>query len=92
MVHLAARIGAFFIGCIALYFALFMYESECGVWQSNIEELWIRVSDRTREVGSRTIAIFNTIAELDTRLLNRMYGPRMVSFRMVAYPPSPRSF
>jgi hypothetical protein len=60
-----------------------MYESEYGTLQNKVESLWIRVNDRTRLVGSRTIAIFNTVAEADTGILNRIYGHRMVSLRMV---------
>lgn len=77
------RVACFMVGCFAIYIAVFMYEAESGRLQNRIEELWVTISDRAILVGSRTVALFSAVAVADTRMLNRIYGKRLISFRMV---------
>jgi tetratricopeptide (TPR) repeat protein len=77
------RVVCFMVGCVALYVAAFMYETEQGKWQNRLEELWIKISDRASLIDSKTIALFNVVAATDTAILNRFYGKKLFSFRMV---------
>jgi hypothetical protein len=80
---LIVRLICLVVGCLALYVAAFMYEDESGRWQSRVEELWVTISDRAKVIGSTTAAFFNEVSTVDTALLDRIYGRKVISVRMV---------
>lgn len=84
MLQLLARTLIVSVGLVALYVALFMYEDEEGRWQNRIDELWISVDDRARKVGNRTTALFNQVGRAVNLGLNRLFGEKLFSVRMVA--------
>jgi hypothetical protein len=76
---LASRIVAGVVAAVAFYFAFFLYETEEGVWQNRLENLWMSVYDRAKTVSSTSIALFNKIAEILERVFSRMFGHRLLS-------------
>jgi hypothetical protein len=83
MIDSLVRVACFLLGVPMLCLTLFSYRNETGAVQNRFDALWIALDDRTKEVGSRTVAIFNTVATADTRILDRIYGQKLLSFRMV---------
>jgi hypothetical protein len=83
MIIIVLRCLAFLVGTLALYARFFMYEDEEGRWQNRIEKLWVAIDDRARVTGSKTSAFFNSVAAVVTRIFDRMFGPRLLSFRFV---------
>jgi len=83
IVRFIFRILASLVGAAAVYTALFMYEDEEGKWQNRIEDLWIAADDRSRLVGSKSVALCNNIARIVTKGLNRVFGNRLLSLRSV---------
>jgi hypothetical protein len=83
MVSLLIRSVYLVVGCIALYIAVFMYEKEPEKWQDRIDELWITISDRGKLIGSQTTAFFNVVASKVLIVLDKVYGKKNISVRMV---------
>ncbi len=77
------RILAAFVGSLALYIRLFMYEDEEGKWQNRIDNLWIAIHDKERTTGSKTSTFFNRVSVAVNRLFDRIFGPRLFSLRAV---------
>src|SRR4051794_22204896 len=80
---LIMRILAALVGVAAMYAAFFMYEDEEGKWQNRIEQLWIGINDLERTMGSRTAAIFNRVAAIVTRTIDRVVGKKLLSFQLI---------
>jgi hypothetical protein len=75
--------GLVIAGCSAFYAAFFMYEDEEGRWQNRIDNLWISIDDRARQIGSRPAALFSKVAEAVTTCLDRVFGRKLFSMRMI---------
>jgi hypothetical protein len=73
----------FVVGALLLYAAVFMYEGETSRLENKIELFWIEISERALIVGSKTVAFINAVASLDTRVLNRIFGNKLFSLRLV---------
>ena len=80
---LALRIAAGLAGSLAYYVAFFMFEGELGEWQSKVETLWVTVSDRQRIAGGKFPALLGKVAEIVTRIFNRVLGRKLLSFQLV---------
>jgi hypothetical protein len=77
------RYLAALIGILAYYVAFFMYEDQEGELQNRIEKLWMAVYDKAKLTGSRTIGLFNAVAEVVTRGFDRVFGRKLFSFQSV---------
>jgi len=60
-----------------------MYEDAEGKWQNRIETVWVAIDDREKLSGSRTSALFNTVAAIVTRGFNRILGRKIFSFQFI---------
>lgn len=83
MFIMVLRVLAVPTGLLAYYIAFFMFEDQEGRWQNRIENLWIAVNDREQLSGGKTSALFNAVAGVVTRVLNRIFGRKLVSFQFV---------
>jgi hypothetical protein len=70
------------VGLLAYYVGMFLYEDEEGVLQNRIENLWIAIDDRARYTGSATAALFEKVALIVSRILNRIYGRKLISLHV----------
>jgi hypothetical protein len=77
------RCAYFLVGSSLLYAAVFMYEGETDRLEDKIARFWVEISERARVVGSKTVAFINAVAALDTRILNRIFGEKLFSLRMI---------
>jgi hypothetical protein len=73
------KVGSAALGWTAIYFALFLYENEEGVWQNRLDTLWISIHDRARASESLTTSVIRRFAQLLTMLSNRVFGERLLS-------------
>lgn len=78
-----SRSIASLIGLLAYYTVFFMYEDEEGRWQNRIEKLWVAIDDKAKTTGSRTSALFNKVSIVVTQGFDKIFGPRLFSFRFV---------
>ena len=60
-----------------------MKETTEGKWVNRIEELWIATDDKRKSTGERTVVLFNAIAAKISRAMNRIFGPRPISIKMI---------
>lgn len=82
MLLFALRTLAVPIGILA-YLSCFMYEDAEGRWQNRIDAVWVAIDDREKLSGSKTSALFSTVAALVTRGFNRVFGRSMFSFQFI---------
>ena len=80
--HVLTKIVVCLIGATSLYCASFLYEDEEGKLQNRIEQLWVSIDERRRL--NQSAALLNRVAMLVNRIVNRVVGKRLFSFRMVA--------
>jgi hypothetical protein len=78
------RIVALTSGSLFCYGAAFMYENEEAKVQNILENWWIRVDDLRRLAVSRHSAITRTSAEFAGTVLDRIFGKKIISFRVIA--------
>ena len=83
MVVTALRVLALGIGLLAYYTAFFMYEDEQGKWQNRVENLWVVIHDRARESGSKSAALFASVAAIVTKAFETLFGRNILSARFV---------
>lgn len=69
------------MGCVCFYMAFFMYEDEQGQWQNRLDEFWISIHDRARLTRSKTVALFNKVAEVLMIVFSSYFGKRVFSLR-----------
>src|SRR5579859_1633886 len=79
--HVLAKVAVCLVGAVALYIAIFMYESEQGKLQDRIVKLWSDIDDRRNK--GEPLALATKSAGLIGRLVDRVLGKRLISFRMV---------
>lgn len=83
VLHLIALPAAFLLGVFCVLTAIVLYPSEEGTVQSKFEDFWIRVDDYQQRALSRHTAFMAEVAQLETRLLDRVFGHKLFSFQSV---------
>lgn len=78
-----ARVAAFVAGLILIYISLFFTKNDDGKVQNWLVELWVRVEQVSAEKSRRTIFLLNTIARRLDELLDKIFGPKLLSLRFV---------
>jgi hypothetical protein len=74
-----SRIAAFLIGLAFLYVAVFFTKNDDGRVQNWLVELWVRVENVSTNKSGRAVALFNMIAAAISKLLNNIFGTRLLS-------------
>src|SRR6266567_8001921 len=64
---------------ILLIYASFSRETEEGHVQSLLEEWWLRIDEMKKQAISRHLAFMKVLASVMTRLLDRLFGVRLLS-------------
>jgi hypothetical protein len=82
MLQIAKAISLLF-GLLLLYISFFMYEDEQGKLQNRIENIWIAVNDKQKASADKTTALFNKVADVVRRILNRILGTKFISIQMI---------
>lgn len=80
----ALRIVCAFLGVLAVYSSIFLREDEEGRLQTKLEGVWLRLSDRRTSFVSRHYRAFQNVAWAASRILERIFGKRVVSWQFVA--------
>jgi hypothetical protein len=71
------------LGLLLLYIAFFLYENEEGRLQNSLEELWIRVADRSDTTSIAVGHLAKEAARLTSHALDRIFGRQLLSRRAV---------
>jgi hypothetical protein len=77
---LALRTLCGLLGCTLITYILFSYEDEEKKMQSWLEEAWVSLSDYQRTASQRIKDFVQKVLEGILSILNRMYGPKKISF------------
>jgi hypothetical protein len=80
---LTLHIAALVVGLYFWYLTFVMRESTEGKWVNRIEEMWIRIDDRSKATRDTAKALFNVVAGKITRIFNGIVGDKVVSIRLV---------
>lgn len=80
---LALHILAPLFGLYLWYLTYVMRETTEGKWVNRIEELWVRIDDRSKVSGSKTKLVFSAVATKVTKILDQVFGVRIISPRVV---------
>src|SRR5205809_3918280 len=78
--HLLLKTCVGAIGGLAIYVGCFLYEDEEGKLQNRLEKL--SKSMRMRSEAGESLPLVSTVAALVNRILNRILGARLLSWRM----------
>jgi len=79
VIHLIARPIEALLGVFCVLSAIVLYPDEEGKIQSKFEDFWIRVDDFQNLALSRHAAFMTQVAKVETRLLDRVFGQKLVS-------------
>jgi hypothetical protein len=71
------------VGFYLLYLTYTMRESAEGIWLNRIEEMWMQIDDRRLNIANTTRELFGRIADKVTRLLDFIFGTKVISFRAI---------
>jgi hypothetical protein len=82
--HFVVRPAEALLGLSCLSTALLLYPDEEGTIQSKLEDFWIRFHDYQRLALSRAAAFMQQVAQFESHFLDRIFGERWVSFRLVS--------
>jgi hypothetical protein len=77
--HILVRLLEFLLGAFCIVTATLLYPKEDGTIQSKLEDLWIRTDDFGEVALSRHARFMSRVAKLETHLLDRLFGTRLVS-------------
>lgn len=83
VVHLVVRPFEVVIGVFCLVTAILLYPNQEGKIQSKLEDFWIRLDDYRRLAVSQNSMFLQDVAKLETRLLNRIFGDRLLSAQSI---------
>jgi len=78
-----AKTASLLFGSLLLYIAFFMYEDEQGKLQNRIENIWIAVNDKQKASADKATVLFNKVADVVRRVLNRILGTKLISIQMI---------
>jgi hypothetical protein len=81
---LALKILCFLTGVFIICVRLFLYESEQGKIESKIQDLWNSVREFHPTALSRHVSFMNFIAGSVDKVLNNIFGTRVVSLEAMA--------
>ena len=81
---LIAHLVVGIVGCLLLYVALFLHETEQGELQNRLEKLWIDIDDLSKSALSKQIAFLQQVSALVTSGLDKLSGKKLLSFAAVA--------
>jgi|HubBroStandDraft_5_1064220.scaffolds.fasta_scaffold86983_2 hypothetical protein len=83
VLHLIARPFEALLGVFCVLTAIVLYPDEEGKIQSKFEDFWIRVDDFKNAALTRHAAFMTGVANLETRLLDRVFGEKIFSARAI---------
>jgi hypothetical protein len=79
VLHLIARPIEALLGVFCVLSAIVLYPDEEGKIQSKFEDFWVKVDDFKNLALTRHAAFMTQVAKLETRLLNRVFGQKLIS-------------
>jgi len=79
LVHLIARPIEALLGLFCVLSAIVLYPGEEGRIQSKFEDFWVRADDFKNLALTRHAAFMTQVAKLETRLLDRVFGQKLIS-------------
>ena len=82
--HHILQVFGWFVGSLLLYAGLFLYEDEQKHLQNRLEELWIRIHDRSKGAASAFNGFTIETSRIAEQVFNRTFGPRILSWQVVA--------
>jgi len=71
-------------GLLLLYVGLFLTETEEGLLNNRLEELWVRVDDLQTIAMTRQAALLQQVSSLVAAGLAKLFGQKLVSIKSVA--------
>jgi hypothetical protein len=74
-----SRIAALFLGFALLYNAVLFTKADDGRVQNWLVDLWVKVEDVSTDKGRRAVALLNIIAASINKLLDSVFGARLLS-------------
>ncbi len=80
---MAIQILAIAVGSLCLYIAFFLYEDEESRLHNALENLWIRVNDRSDNASTFIRRLVTETAKLSSRAFDAIFGPTLFSVRAV---------
>lgn len=80
---IAIQILGILAGSLCLYIAFFLYEDEESRVQNALENLWIRVNDRSDRASAFMRHLVAEAAGLSSRAFDAVFGPTLFSIRAV---------
>jgi hypothetical protein len=81
--HLIARPIEVLLRVFCVLTAIVLYPDEEGKIQSKLEDFWIRVDDFQNQSLTRHAAFVTQVAQLESKLLDRVFGNRLFSVQAV---------
>jgi hypothetical protein len=78
------QVTSVFGGALLIYGSLFLYEDEEQRIQNILENWWIRIDDARTSATHAHTALTRAAAELARSGLDRVFGPRLLSFRAIS--------
>jgi hypothetical protein len=84
MILYALRGGALGIGVALFYVAFLTYPSEARQMKSRLEDLWLRLAYREGPESTKSVRFLRVVAKAGDHVLNRIFGPRLISAQVVA--------
>jgi hypothetical protein len=85
VLHLIARPTEVLLGVFCVLSAIVLYPGEEGKIQSKFEDFWIRVDDYQKLALSRHAAFMTQVAKLESRLLDGVFGHKLISRRAITF-------
>ena len=82
--HLLLRPFEALLGIFCVTTSILLYPSEDGKIQSALEDFWVRLDDYQQLTLSRHAAFVTQVAKLESRLLDGVFGQKLISKRALA--------
>jgi hypothetical protein len=80
LIHVSQAV-AFIVGMALVFVSFTLFPREEVHTQNRLEEFWIKLDDYQRSMLSRHAAFMTQVAKFETRLLDRVFGNRLLSPR-----------
>jgi hypothetical protein len=78
------RVVAGLVGCLAFYFAIFVFKDERDKWQNRLDAVWVAIDDRAKHTDTVFTAAVNKVATGTVRVFNRVFGEKTISLKLAA--------